>query len=362
VSSAETQNTDIYWVECGADLVGNEKFPFTRKHYMFPEYTYQFREAYKNQGVYQTAMKYINPIWYQSDKGRWLINAGESMKFGDFYLDFDTVIKTEEDYQKLKEDVKTALRYITVIMNIDYRQVRFFFSGGKGLHLTIPAQTLGLEPHAALNQIYRTIAEDIEQYCKNETLDMKIYDDKRMFRMVNSWNIKGQAYKIPLTFEEFHVLKYEDIKELAKNPREIEVAPPVPSTRAKLVIKQHIEDWTNKVNRRVEFSGKIKQLTELPPCIKAMNEKIFRETIDERNNSGAALASFYLQQGMEYEEALARIYKWNEEQCSPPQKQREVEMTVKSVFNGQHKYGCATFERVSGVCDKENCPLFKKGS
>lgn len=352
-----TDNNSV-WVECGADLVGNKKYPFTRKHYMYPEYTWQFRQAYSNQGVYQTQMQYINPVWYQNDKGKWLINAGESLKWGDFYLDFDTVIHGEDDYIKLREDVRMALRYITVIMNVDINQVRFFYSGGKGIHLTIPAITLGLEPHAALNQIYKVIAEDIRQYCKNDTLDIKVYDDKRMFRMINSWNVKGGAYKIPITYDEYVKLSYAKIRELAQNPREIDVVNPVPSNRARLVLKQHIEEWTNKINNRKEFSGKIKQLKEEPPCIKAMWEKIFRETIDERNNSATALASFYMQQEVPYEECLARVFKWNEENCSPPQKEKEIEIVVQSVYNGQYKYGCETFKRVSGVCNKEQCPLF----
>lgn len=362
MSSEETQPiTNTVWVECGADLIGNEKFPFTRKHYMFPEYTWQFRNHYRNQGVYQTVMQYINPVWYQSDKGKWLINAGESMKWGDFYLDFDTVINSEADYQKLKEDVRIALRYITVIMNIDISQIRFFFSGNKGIHLTIPAVTLGLEPHVALNQIYKVLAEDIRQYCKHDTLDPKVYDDKRMFRMTNSWNVKGKAFKIPIMYDEFVKLTHEELRALAQNTREITVADPVPSNRARMVIQQHIEDWTQRINRRQEFSGRIKKLEKEPPCIQAMYERTFRETIDERNNSAAALASFYMQQGISYEEGLARIYKWNDEQCSPPQKPREVEMTVSSVYNGQHKYGCETFKRVSGVCEKDKCPLFAKG-
>lgn len=353
--------TNHIWVECGADLVGNTKFPFTRKHYMFPEYTWQFRQAYNNQGVYQTAMQYINPVWYLSPKRKWLINAGESLKWGDFYLDFDTVIHTEEDYQKLKEDVRTALRYISIILNIDINQVRFFFSGRKGIHLTIPAITLGLEPHVALNQIYKIIVEDIHQYCKHKTLDKVVYDDKRMFRMVNSWNVKGKAFKIPITYDEFVKLSYAEIFQLAQSPREITVCDPVPSPRAKLVIQQHIEDWTNKVNRRQEFSGKIRKLEKEPPCIEEMYKKIFRETVDERNNSATALASFYMQQGIEYEEALARVNKWNEEQCSPPQKEKDIEIVLESVYQGQYKYGCETFKRVSGFCDKEHCPLFTKG-
>jgi hypothetical protein len=357
----EQQPQDLLWVECGADLIGNEKFPFTRKHYMFPENTWQFRDAYKNRGVYQTQMKYINPVWYLNPKGKWLINAADSMKWGDFYLDFDTVITSEDDYQKLKDDVNVAMRYLTVIMNIDIQQIRFFFSGNKGIHITIPAETLGLEPHVALNQIYKIIMEDIATYCKNETLDPKVYDDKRMFRMVNSYNLKGKAFKVPITYDEYKRLTFAELKELAQQPREIPVAAPIPSTRARMVIKQHIEDWTQRINRRQEFSGKIKLLETDPPCIKAMWEKVFRETVDERNNSGAALASFYMQQGVEYEECLGRILKWNQENCSPPQKDREVEMTVSSVYNGQHKYGCETFKRVSGVCEKDHCPLFKKG-
>lgn len=349
------------WVECGADILGNDKYPFTRKHYVFPDNAWQFREHYKNQGVYQTAMHYINPIWYQNDKGRWLINAGDSLKIADFYLDFDTVITCEEDYQKLKEDVLIALRYITVIMNIPIEQVRFYYSGRKGIHLTIPAITMGIEPHAALHQIYKQIAEDIKQYCKHDTLDMKMYDDKRMFRMVNSWNVKGKAFKIPITIQEFKDLAHAKLHELAQQPREITVPQPIASPRAKLVIKQFIEDWTQRVNRRTEFSGKIRQLKTEPPCIKAMHEKIFRETIDERNNSTTALASFYLQQNIELEEALVRVQKWNAENCSPPQAEKEVDISVKSVYNGQYKYGCETFHRVSGVCDKDNCPLFKKG-
>lgn len=361
MSSNETNSNNTIWVECGADLEGNSRFPFTRKHFMFPDYTWQFRQAYNNRGVYQTQMQYINPIWYQDTRGKWIINAAESLKWGDFYLDFDTKIETEDDYIKLKEDVRTALRYITIIMNIDISQVRFFYSGGKGIHLTIPATTLCLEPHVALNKIYKMIAEDIAQYCKHETLDTRVYDDKRMFRMVNSWNIKGEAYKIPITYDEYVKLSYKELRELAKSPREITVANPIPSQRAHSVIKQYIENWTKISNKQQLFTGKIRELKEEPPCIKAMWEKIFRETVDERNNSATALSSFYMQQGMTFEEVFPKMLKWNQENCSPPLADREIETIVRSVFNGRYKYGCETFKRVSGVCDKENCPLFGKG-
>lgn len=353
-------NQPIVFIECGADR-DSEKYPFTRKHFVSNDMELMaFRNQYNNIGVYQTIMHYINPIWFQNEKGKWIINARDSYKWGDFYLDFDTVIESEEDYQKIREDVKTALKYFRTFLHVDIDQVQFYFSGNKGMHLTISAETLGLQPHTALNQIYKDIAVDIEQFCKHKTLDLRVYDDKRMFRMVNSINKKSGLYKIPLTPEEFQKLSYAEIIELAKAPRFIERPKPIFSQKASNMFKKYVEEWTNRVEKQKEFTGRLMELKVNPPCIAHMFERTFRETIDERNNSGTALASFFYQQGMEREEALARLIKWGEENCVPPLKARDMEIITNSVYNNQYRYGCSTFERLSGICDKENCPLFNK--
>lgn len=356
-----TFNSTPLWVECGADLPGNSKFPFTRKHYLFLENTWQFRNAYNNQGVYQTALSYINPVWYLNDKGKWLIQAEESIKWGDFYLDFDTKIETESDYRKIKEDIQMALRYLQVILQIPIHQVRFFFSGNKGIHLTVSPITLGLTPHVALNKIYKNLAEDIAQYCTHQTLDTVVYDNKRMFRMVNSWNIKGGAYKIPITKEEYDTLTHNQLRALAQQPREVVVSPPMESPRTKAMLQNQIQEWSKRVEQRKTFQGKMLKLKEDPPCIQAMWEKVFRETIDGRNNSATALASFYLQQGNSQEECLEKVLQWNAEQCSPPQPDGDIVRAVRSVYQMQYKYGCETFKKVSGVCQRDICPLFRPG-
>ena len=349
---------DVF-VECGADT-NSAKYPFTRKHYLHPSQVVNFRNHYNNIGVYQTVMYYINPVWFMNERGRYVINAKDSLKWGDFYLDFDTEINSEEDYQKVKEDVNVALRYFRTFLNIDIEQVQFFYSGNKGIHLTINANVLGLEPHCALNQIYRDIAKDIEQYCKNKTLDARVYDDKRMFRMINSINKKSGLYKIPLTADEFKTYSHQEIKQLATASRVIEQKPMIVSHKASTTFKRYVEEWSKRVTKQKEFTGRIQELTEKPPCIKEMEERTFRETIDQRNNSGTALASFYYQQNMERDEAIHHMIKWGEENCVPRLNRHEMEIITNSVYNGQYRYGCATFERLSGVCDKDNCPLFNK--
>jgi Primase C terminal 1 (PriCT-1) len=351
----------VVYVECGADRDHpNPKLRFTRKHYLHPSQVDLFRNHFNNIGVYQTIMHYINPLWYQDERGKWLINAKDSLKYGDFYLDFDTVIQGEEDFQKIREDVSMAIRYLNVILHIDKSQIQFYFSGNKGIHVVVDAKIIGIEPHPALNLIYKEIAKDIEKYCKHKTIDTRVYDDKRMFRMINSINKKSGMYKIPLTYEEIQKLSYQEIINLARQPRFIKFPDPVPSNKAKLAFQKIAEEWTKRINYQKEFSGKLLELKVEPPCIKKMKERTFRETIDERNNSATALTSFYYQQGISREEALYRMKIWGQENCLPPLPNREIETIVNSVYNHHYRYGCETFKRLSGVCDKENCPLFNK--
>jgi hypothetical protein len=346
------------FVECGADT-DSLRFPFTRKHYMHPSETHLFRQRFNNIGVYETMMQYINPEWFQNEKNQWVINTRDSLKYGDLYLDFDYKLESDEDFDKIKADVQTAMRYLKIILSIEPSQINLFYSGFKGIHLTVSAAVLGVQPHYALNQIYKEIATDIAKYTVFGTLDTRVYDDKRMFRMINSYNKKGQRYKIPITYDELINLNLAQIREMAVQPRFMQPPPIIPSPKAKLALDKYIQKWTQRYSKQKEFQGKIKKLEKAPACIDRMLEKIFRETIDERNNSATALASFFLQQGMERDEALARMFVWGEENCLPPLPKREVETIVHSVYNGQYRYGCETFHRLSGVCDKENCPLFR---
>ncbi len=347
------------YVECGADT-DSEKFPFTRKHYMHPSETYLFRNKYSNVGVYETVMQYINPTFYLNEKQKWVLNARECLKWGDLYLDFDIPLENDNDFNKIKHDVQKAIRYFKLILSVDPSQINLFYSGSKGIHMTVSAHVLGLEPHQSLNQIYKDIATDISEFTEYGTLDTKVYDDKRMFRMVNSFNKKGQRYKIPLKHEELWKMTLAEVRELALEQRFLDPAPMIISPKAKKSLDEYIKHWNNRIIAQKEYQGRISKLERLPPCIEAMTVNLFKETIDERNNSGTALASFYMQQGMAQDEALARMILWGEENCVPPLKRVEMETITNSVYGAQYKYGCSEFHRLSGVCDKSICPLFNR--
>lgn len=352
------------YVEVGAVLpkeqYPNSKFGFARKKYYHPNDIWQFQNQFYNTDVFRTDMIYIDPYWYQDTYNRWLINAEDSLKWGDFYLDFDYAIETSEDYNKVKEDALIAMRYLNLIMKIPEQHIKIFYSGFKGIHITVPPELFGLEPHLRLNEIYKEIMLDILRYTKHDTLDVKIYDNKRLLRIPNSFNGKGQRYKIPMTFKELKEWDYQKVREVASQPRIFEYPVPVKSSQAEQVLRGKIELWSKRAEVQIKYDGKMKEIKDLPPCIKAMHDKTFRETIDERNNSATALASFYMQKGTELEETRQILYKWNIEQCKPPLKKNEIKIIVDSIYNGRYRYGCETFKRVSEVCDKEHCPLFMK--
>lgn len=350
--------TSGLFIECGADLE-HHRIPFTRKHYYRAGEEEAFRMHYDNRGVYQTIMQYINPVFQRNEKGKWVLDASSCQKIGDFYMDFDYPLTEDHDFEHIREDVLTAIRYLQVILSIPSKVVRLYFSGNKGVHLIVPHLVLGIGSHDKLHKIYKSIAEDIARFCSHQTVDTKIYDDKRMFRMINSYNIKGKAYKIPITIDELKTHSLSMLRELAQHMRTVEVQPVVIQHKTKLALETYIAEWTKKQSPSFDADHAFRALTELPICIETMLHKSFRETIDERNNSCAALASFFMQQGQEMDETMSRMLAWGELQCHPPLRPHEIYNTVVSVYSGKYKYGCDSFKRLSGVCNKTQCPLFR---
>jgi len=70
-----------------------------------------------------------------------------------------------------------------------------FFSGSKGFHIMVPLYVR----HKRCHEIVKLIAEDI---CPQVTVDPKVYRTRSMWRVNNSWNIKGERYKIAVSLTE----------------------------------------------------------------------------------------------------------------------------------------------------------------
>ena len=135
-------------------------------------------------------------------------------------IDFDIEEENKQgDLVKLLEDLRKLLKSIESKYDLDLKHIRINFSGKKGFHIRIPSVLFGgFTPSDKLPAQLKAIAAEITAGMR---LDTSIYTHISFIRYVNSKNSKSGLCAIPLTAQEIFTLSIEEIKELAKNPREI---------------------------------------------------------------------------------------------------------------------------------------------
>lgn len=299
-----------------------------------------FRFKYDNIDVYITAWKYD----HREQKTAKII--------GDLYFDFDS-----QNLDHVRADAIKAIEFITTQLRVPSSQIRLYFSGSKGVHIIVPYQTLNITPHENLNLVYRIIAEEIwENWCPYKTIDLAIYDKKRLFRMPNSINSKTGLYKIPITINELKELDWDTIKRLAIEPRVVKHEEPRLSYQCMGVMKQYLDKMYAKLAERKRKIENAKPLDYVPPCIDYLLTNSTSE--GNRNNILSILCSHFRQRGMDEEQAWSNILKWNDEQCDPPMDYDELERTFNSIFHGEYTYGVSHIKLVA-PCEQDGCRLCK---
>ena len=92
---------------------------------------------------------------------------------------------------------------------------RINFSG-RGFHVYVGSEHCDIDRKTYLRMLYAYI---IEQYNLHNVDPSTIGDIKQLRRIENTLNIRSDLYCIPLTYQEMLTLTLDDIKELAKQPR-----------------------------------------------------------------------------------------------------------------------------------------------
>lgn len=274
-----------------------------------------------------------------------------ALAIGDLYLDFDSI----DDFELARQDAIKVLAYLKIVFKIKYSELNIFFSGNKGIHITIPYKVLDVKPSKDINIVFKYIAKSAYNYTKNKTLDLQIYDKKRLFRIANTKHEKSHLFKIQLTYEELKELTYEEIISLAKSPRKIDYKKNLKNDFASKMYLEFeskaLEEFNAKKN--IESHG---TLNYTPPCIQYLLENGAKD--GNRNNSIAALASFYKSSGKDSKTSIALIEEWNSKLNVPPTSSNEVQRTILSIYSINKSFGCSRLKDIS-ICDKEKCILVK---
>lgn len=330
---------DCYLVE-GGYWIDKVKHKF-RRNLIMPDFcsTSTLRSQRNNTGIFKTAYRYN------------IADQDKAELYGDFYLDFDST-----SFELVRKDALKALSYLKIVFNLDIdNSCQIFFSGNKGVHIVVPAEVLGVTPNNNLNDVYKTIAEALFDYIDNKTLDLRIYDKKRMFRIPNSIHEVTGFYKVNISLKELRYESYTNIKQMASAKRDIAEVNRTLNNAAHNIFDSFIEKTKNKIAKfnNIKSNGTLKYT---PPCIKEILDNGAQE--GQRNNTIAIVASFYKACGKDMEEAVKEMAEWNEIKTSNPVSNYELRRTVQSIYVSEMQFGCSSIKNL-GLCSDEYCK-FKK--
>lgn len=276
------------------------------------------------------------------------------------YLDLD-IDDIEINFLKVKQDLLLVMRRLKTIFNLSDKDIELYFSGSKGFHILVSHSIFGFEPSRDINKQYKKIAIDLKTYTVNKSVDTKIYDNKRLFRVPNTINHKTGLYKVPISYDKIkEINSFEELRKYASSKK-----PMMPriykfNPKARLAFDEMIEriDSEEKAKVNTKLAKEFIQRKELLPCVQyILNHGAAK---GNRNNSTVALANSLFQVGKEYGEVLEIISYWNATKNEDPLDDSEIRTTVQSAYNNAQAnryYGCTMFKDLD-VCVK-GCPIHR---
>lgn len=287
-------------------------------------------------------------------------NIEESNIYGPLVIDLDSSIKSEEDFERLKEDLSLVVSSLSVLMGLNENNFVLHFSGNKGFHISIPPSVFAIKPSKDLHTYYRKIAEKIRDKSSISTIDMKIYDKRRLIRVENTINNKTGLYKVPVSYDQVRSFSLKDMVMYAKETKNATYNKDlylVPEARQFLNnIIDEVKNSKNKIkNKKIVINNKRK----IPntPCLRDLIKNGVNK--GQRNNTAVALASIFLQNGFSYEESLQMLLYWNSNNgIGLPE--REITSTVKSALKMIERgkvFGCSTLSQL-GECNSK-CKFYE---
>ena len=351
---AETLQVDNFYIEFGRNKTrADGSNIFSRNDYRLvsegnltqAQFAYLNDPKNKDWGLYCTAYQYSSAD-IQSAHLR-----------GDFILDFDS----EDNIRLAQEDALRAVQYLALSPNykIPQNMIRIYFSGKKGLHVVVPYQCFGVQWHPHLDRVYKIMAEELLPHTPNKTLDLKIFERRRLIRLAGSKHPSTGAYKVPMELKNVLIKSEKEIQQIAQNPdygKWIQYEQPREIIEATRYFKEAEKKFENRFANKFNKDRGDSTIDFDPPC--------YKELIDNgplkgsRNHTACILGVFWRQRGYSEQEAWDMLVDWNNDSLS----QRELRTCFNQSFHGHYIYGCNTIKQYAtcpATC-RQDCNFYKE--
>ena len=242
--------------------------------------------------------------------------------FGPMYFDIDN-----PDIQKAYKDAQSLIETLRFYGLTD-QDFQICFSGSKGFHVAILPVVMGVKPRPDLDKIYRKIAQWFSAQLTYKGIDPRVYERRRLWRVINSINSKSGLYKVQITGQE----SLDEILEKAKTPHlTMQKFPSLNDAvrewipRASEEIKAEIEENTKRRKPKTTFHYD----DPINPTVRSLIESGVDETNPGRNNTAFYIACYLRSKALSESEIEGHLQVFAEN-CRPPLEEHEVQSVIKS--------------------------------
>ena len=295
----------------------------------------EYATRYKRRDVYVSAFSFAeqeNP-------------SDETLILGDLYFDIDS----EDEVSKAQEDARTVIEIINKELDIPKECIRLYFTGKKGFRILVPWECFGLEPSRDLHEVWKLAARHFhEAGCA--CIDLQVYQKNRFLRIPNTIHGDTGLYMIPITADELRGLGVEQIRDLARRPRQVEFAQPSPSEKAKEFYETMRRSLITMDDAKPETADmtEIENLRKACPAVDDCYQKIERgEPLSHEQHVfiSKALLAF----GKEGEDEVHRILKLS---MGDGYDSRLTQYQINYSRSGKWPPGCEFARKSWGICAK----------
>ena len=247
------------------------------------------------------------------------------------YLWFDI---DSDDLESALLDAQSLVRGLLSMHVLDHTVV--FFSGSKGFHIGVASALFGFAPSATLPHEMRLVCQQLASLF-NVTIDTKIYNHNRLWRLPNTRHSKTGLYKTQFAAVKFLTLTLDEIKAKAAKPNK--------KQRPAYVVSDDATENDHLVAMRQEaIAGRVQKSDGWEaPVITGKKLEVVQSALEillsqgvakgNRDNEGLLRASECRKSGLSQDNAYDRLIAWNLLN-RPPMADSDLQRIVFSAYTG----------------------------
>ena len=332
----------------------------------------RWRMRYDNTGVFRTVLASNFPGFLAA------FDDAETLQYGDLCFDMDAPKEMEgESWTELIVEIEDKLvPRLIHDFELERSDIRFWFSGGRGMHVEVPAAAIGVWPEHNLHRIFGYYALEIKRELNLTFLDPSLYGAKHLYRLEYSRHQRTGLTKFPLQFRELAGVRddFRWMEKFATSPRaagadslaDLYTFPQKPS-RALSFYATLAKEALN-VQRPTGQLGAIADRDRSKYdrhrfwCIETMMSDGYLLPEGARNTMALAFARHLRDGGFSYEEAEAEFEVWAADHCDPPMttpaERAEWQRILQREYNNDKNLGCTYIQsNIPSLCQEKLCPI-----